>query len=167
MSSSSIKFCSHCGSALKTVVKDQHERLICSNDACDFIHWNNPTPVVAAIIEYRGEMLLVNHHRWPDGMLGLVTGFLEAGEDPAEAVQREVKEELNLDSQRVEWVGLYPFAQANQLLIVYFVQAEGELRLNEELAAYKLIPREKLKPWAFGTGPAVRDWLATQQEYGI
>ena len=34
--------------------------------------------------------------------------------------------------------------------------------IAEELAAYKPIAREKLRPWEFGTGLAVRDWLASR-----
>jgi len=59
-------------------------------------------------------------------------------------------------------VGLYPYAQMNQLLIVYHVRAEGDITLGEELDAYKVIPVHRLKPWPFGTGPAVRDWLESQ-----
>jgi hypothetical protein len=36
----------------------------------------------------------------------------------------------------------------------------GEIVLNEELAEFRLIAPEKLRPWDFGTGLAVRDWLA-------
>jgi hypothetical protein len=46
------------------------------------------------------------------------------------------------------------------VLIVYHVVADGEITLNEELAAYRLIPPEKLRAWDYGTGLAVRDWLA-------
>jgi hypothetical protein len=40
------------------------------------------------------------------------------------------------------------------------VRAHGEIRLGDELEAHKRVAIEKLKPWPFGTGHAVRDWLA-------
>mgnify|MGYP000028083238 CR=1 FL=1 len=40
----------------------------------------------------------------------------------------------------------------------------GEITLNEELAEYRLIAPEKLKAWDYGTGLAVRDWLARRSE---
>ncbi len=40
-----------------------------------------------------------------------------------------------------------------------FPVSGGEIRLNEELADYRRISPEKLKPWDFGTGLALRDWL--------
>ena len=38
--------------------------------------------------------------------------------------------------------------------------AEGEIALSEELAEFRLIAPEKLRPWDSGTGMAIRDWLA-------
>ena len=48
------------------------------------------------------------------------------------------------------------------MIIAYHVIADGRIDLNEELAEYRLIDPDKLKAWDFGTGPAVRDWLATR-----
>ena len=45
------------------------------------------------------------------------------------------------------------------VIIAYHVLASGEVRLNEELAECRLIAPEKLRPWDFGTGLALRDWL--------
>jgi protein tyrosine phosphatase (PTP) superfamily phosphohydrolase (DUF442 family) len=39
------------------------------------------------------------------------------------------------------------------------VRAQGEIRLSDELVDYKRVAPEKLRPWAAGTGYAVRDWL--------
>ena len=62
----------------------------------------------------------------------------------------------------MHFVGLYPFARTNELIIAYHVPAQGEVRLNDELADYRRIAPEKLKPWDFGTGLALRDWLKTR-----
>ncbi len=50
----------------------------------------------------------------------------------------------------------------NQLIIAYEVNAEGNIELGEELEEYKLVPVEKLRPWPFGTGLAVKDWLESR-----
>jgi hypothetical protein len=58
-------------------------------------------------------------------------------------------------------VGAYSFPRMNQVIIAYHMMAEGEIVLDEtELAAFKLVPVDKLRPWEFGTGAAVRDFLA-------
>ena len=107
-------------------------------------------------------MLLARNVAWPEKQFGLITGYLERDETPETAVSREVAEELGLATDAVELIGHYAFVQKNQLIIAYHVKASGTIRLNEELAEYRLIEPVKLKAWDFGTGPAVRDWLAAR-----
>ncbi len=134
-------------------------RPTCPAEGCSFVLWDNPVPVVAALVEYGGQVLLARNVAWPEKSFGLVTGYLERDEAPEQAVAREVAEELGLVATVVALIGLYPFRQKNQLLIAYHVVAEGEVVLNEELAEIRLIEPERLKAWDFGTGFAVRDWL--------
>jgi len=134
-------------------------RLVCSSYSCDFIHWNNPIPVVAAIVEWKGDIILARNASWPEGMFGLITGFLEKGENPEEGIAREVKEELSLDTTECTFIGNYSFAQANQLIIAFHVKAEGRVFRSEELAELKAVAPSELVPWDIGTGPAVKDWL--------
>lgn len=150
-----------CGATLSPKTVSGIERLVCPS--CGWIHYDNPTPVVAAIVEYHGDVILVRNHGWPEKWLGLVTGFLEKEETPEEGVLRELEEELGLKGEVISLVGLYPFPQRNELIIAYHVRADGEIALGEELEAYKKIHPEKLKPWPFGTGHAVRDWLASRE----
>lgn len=154
-----FKFCPRCAAPL--VSQDLHGRTRrrCAAEGCGYVQWGNPTPVVAAIIEHEGQMLLARGKDWPEKLFALVTGFLEAGETPEAGVLREVKEELGLEGTLVELVGVYPFEPRNELIIAYFVRTAGTVTLNEELAAYKLIPREKLRAWPLGTGLAVQAWL--------
>ncbi len=156
-------FCPQCGNPLETVEIDGRLRQRCGGAGCNYIHWDNPIPVVAAIVELDGAIVLARNKSWPETMFGLITGFLEKGETPDEAIRREVREELGLDTDAVYFIGNYPFFEMNQLLVAYHVSARGEIALGEELAAIKRIPVERLKPWTIGTGPAVRDWLATRQ----
>jgi len=138
------------------------ERLGCPH--CDFVHWDDPAPVVGAIVERDGHVLLVRSHGWPETWYGLVTGYLERGERPEDAVLREVREELGIGGELGAFIGAYPFARLNQLILTYHVLAEpGEIRLDtDELADWKAVPLERLKPWPQGTGPALRAWLATR-----
>ena len=126
------------------------------------MHYDNPTPVVAAIVEHEGAVLLVRRQGWPEKMFGLVTGFLERSEAPEQAVLRELREELGLEGEVVRLVGLYAFEPMNQLIVAYHLRARGEVKLGEELAGFKRIDPAKLRPWDFGTGQAVRDWLAAR-----
>ncbi|WP_128543148.1 NUDIX domain-containing protein [Larkinella soli] len=154
------QFCPQCGHSLVAGMAGGRERLICSQ-SCGYIYWNNPLPVVGAIVEYGDDqILLIQNRGWPTEWFGLVTGFLEQGEEPDQAVLREIREEVGLDGEIVERLGVYTFYQRNEIIIAYHVRAWGDIRMDEEeLQAYKLVPVDELKPWPFGTGPAVKDWL--------
>jgi NADH pyrophosphatase NudC (nudix superfamily) len=154
--------CMRCGAPLAERTLPDATRLVCTAPGCGWVFYDNPTPVVAAIVEHEGDVILVRNHGWPAKWYGLVTGFLEKNESPEEGVLRELEEELGLRGRVASLVGLYPFAQRNQLIIAYHVPAEGEIRLGDELEAFERIPPDELRPWPFGTGHAVRDWLAAR-----
>lgn len=159
-----MNFCPKCGKSLQTETRGGKDRPVCADKSCGYVFWNNPVPVVAAIVERGENVVLVQSHGWPAEWYGLITGFLEYKEMPEEAVLREVKEEIGLDVQMGSYIGMYPFYQMNQLIIAYHVIAEaGEIQLDtEELAGYKEVRIEEVKPWPMGTGVALRDWLRSR-----
>lgn len=155
---STARFCRACGAGLETLPLAGRLRQVCAA-GCGHVEWGNPLPVVAALVERDGHIVLARNHAWAEGSFGLITGFLEAGESPEAAVMREVAEELGLAASAATLIGVYPFERKNEVIIAYHVVAGGEIVLNEELAEVRLIVPEKLRPWDFGTGLAVRDWL--------
>jgi NADH pyrophosphatase NudC (nudix superfamily) len=153
---SDARYCLRCGAELSTI-QAERPRLGCT---CGYVFYDNPTPVVAALVEHDGAILLVRQHGWPEKWYGLVTGFLERGETPEQGVLRELEEELSVSGTIESLIGVYAFEQRNELIVAYHVLAEGEVRLGAELEAFKRVAKEKLRAWPFGTGHAVRDWLA-------
>lgn len=154
-----MRYCPQCGSELTIAEIDGKARQRCPMASCDYVLWNNPTPVVAAIVELDGMVVLVRNKRWPEKVLGLVTGFLEAGETPEAAILREVREELDLEGRIAGFVGYYSFFEMNQLILAFHVEAQGKAVVGQELAEIKFVSPDRLRPWSFGTGPAIRDWL--------
>ena len=154
-----MKYCPECKADMREQMIDEVARLACVADDCGYIVWGNPTPVVAGIVEYDGKIVMAHNVAWPKEFFSVITGFLEKGEDPAEAMIRETKEELNLDVQSHSLVGAYGFEQMNQVIIAYHLIASGEIKLNEELDAYKLMEKHEIKPWNMGTGLALQDYL--------
>lgn len=157
-------FCPECATPLEMITLEEdggpQARLRCP--ACGFTHWNNPTPVLAAIVEVDGKVLLARNAAWPGKMYALITGFMEAGESPQAGIAREVKEETNLDVQSAQLVGAYEFLRMNQVIIAYHVRAEGEVRLSPELVDYRLYELADLRCWPAGTGYALADWLRSR-----
>jgi ADP-ribose pyrophosphatase YjhB (NUDIX family) len=150
-------YCPVCAAALHTRQEAGRERLACPTG--HWTHWDNPLPVLAALVEIDGKIMLARNAAWPEKMYALVTGFMERGESPLQGVLRELKEETNLDALETSLIGVYDFPRKNELIIAYHVKAAGELRLSEELVDYKMIAPEKLRPWRAGTGQAVADWM--------
>lgn len=136
------------------------ERLRCP--VCHYTHWNNPVPVLAAIIEYEGQVLLARNAAWPPKMFALITGFMEAGESPQDGIAREIKEETNLDVTSLDLVGVYDFQRMNQVIIAYHAVCEGEVQLSPELVDWRLYDLPDLKCWPAGTGHALADWLRSR-----
>ena len=111
------------------------------------------------MVEHDGEIILARNKLWPEGMFALVTGFLEAREDPVAAVVREVKEELGLEVASTHLIGNYIFERKNEVMLCYHAVATGTVALGEELAEYRRIPPARLRPWRRATGLAVADWM--------
>jgi NAD+ diphosphatase len=160
MNDEPLKHCPRCAAPLEARQHAGRERLTCPRDG--WVFWDNPLPVVAGIVEHEGSVVLVRNQGWPEKMFGLVTGFLERGESPEQGVLRELREELGLEGEVARLIGVYPFEQRNELIVAYHVRAHGTIHLGDEIAETKAVAPGKLRPWPFGTGLAVRDWLATR-----
>ncbi len=150
-------FCPECATPLEP--RDTGGRVRPACPKCHFTHWNNPLPVLAALVEYEGRILLARNALWTNGMFALITGFMEAGETPEQGMARELKEETNLDVDRMTLIGVYEFMRKNELIIAYHVEASGTIVLNEELAEFRLVAPARLRPWRAGTGYAMADWM--------
>lgn len=161
MSEERRRYCPQCGGALVRREIGGVPRLACPGQACAFVFWDNPVPVVAAIAEtLDGRVVLARNRGWPVGRFGLVTGFLEPGETPEEGVLREIDEELCVAGASAGFLGLYPYYRNNQLLIAYHVPLTGEPAAGEELAEIRCLAPARVRPWPHGTGPALFDWLS-------
>ena len=158
-----FQFCPLCAKPLEARDLVGVRRRACPDERCGYILYDNPTPVVGALVEYGDRVVLVQNKGWPASWFGLLTGFLERGESAEDGVLREIKEETGLDGRIIRLLGVYPFFAMNQILIIFHVKAEGVLTIGDELAAYKLVPPDELKPWPSGTGQAVSDWLASRR----
>ncbi len=160
-------YCPSCATRLETLSEQEDggpkARLRCP--ACAWTHWNNPTPVLAAVIELAdrgGQLLLARNAAWPGRMFGLITGFMEAGESAQQGITREVAEETALQVDALSLIGVYDFQRMNQVIIAYHAVARGDVRLSPELAEYRLFAPADVRCWRAGTGYALADWLSSR-----
>ena len=159
-----MKYCPECRNTLELKAVDGVKRLACQHETCGFVHWDNPVPVVAALVLYQEHYLIARHAGWPNGLFSLITGYLERNETPEQAVVREVMEEFGLKSQVKRHIGNYSFLKKNQLILAYEVVASGTLAVNHELVELQHLSPRELAEYDFGplslTQAMVRDWYA-------
>jgi NAD+ diphosphatase len=158
------RYCPCCATVLQPVsaAEDGGEKTRMRCPSCGWTHWNNPTPVLAAVIECAdrgGRVLLARNAAWSGRMFALITGFMEAGESPEDGIRREVFEETALQVDALALIGVYDFQRMNQVIIAYHAVAHGEVCLSPELAEYKLFAPADVICWPAGTGYALADWL--------
>jgi len=92
---SQIKFCPRCGTAVIREERFGKVHPVCPQ--CEWIHFNDPKVAAAVLIEQDGHVLLVRRNNEPyRGLWTLPAGFIDAGEDPARAAERECLEETGL-----------------------------------------------------------------------
>ena len=159
-----MKFCPRCAQLLGTHQEAGRARSACPDASCGFVFYDNPLPVVAAVVEHEGKVLLVRNRGWPETWFGLVTGFLERGETPEAGVLRELQEELGLAAEVVRLIGVYAFPERNEVILAYHLRATGTVAVGEEIAELRAVLPERLRAWPFGTGLAVADWLAARKK---
>src|SRR6185436_2633923 len=84
------------------------------------------TVTAGAVIFNQADQVLLLKHRFRAGSgWGLPVGFLEAGEQPIEALRRELREELGLEIEDVEIFLARSFRKPKQVAILFRGSADG------------------------------------------
>jgi ADP-ribose pyrophosphatase YjhB (NUDIX family) len=159
------RFCPRCGVPGPRI--EFPRSLAC--DACGFVAYSNPSPVAAAIPRERETNRLILLRRGFDPGKGLWTfpgGFVDLGESVEDAARREVREELQLDVDLGELIGVYSRAQDRVVLVVFDALALNTPRPTPEAPEVEAFPPADL-PWhelAFwSTALALRDTLSSSR----
>ena len=102
----SFKYCPRCGEGGNF----NSEEYSFKCDACGFHFFLNASAAVTALIfNEKGELLFTRRAIEPAyGKLDLPGGFVDPGESLETAIVREVKEELDLEIDRVEFFSSFP-----------------------------------------------------------
>ncbi len=139
-----MNYCPQCGAKLETRIIDGRERQVCPSPECGFVHWDNPVPVVAALVQQGDSIVLARNALWPRGIFSVVTGYLEKNETPEVGALREVAEELGVEGEVTAFLGHYMVFEKNQLILAFAVRVNSEIKIGEEIAEYKLVAGEEL-----------------------
>jgi 8-oxo-dGTP diphosphatase len=152
MTSLDFKFCPRCGAALMQEQLFGSLREVCPN--CKWIHFVDPKVAAAVLVVQERRVLLVRRATEPfRGLWTLPAGFINGGEDPAEAAARECLEETGLS---VRVTRIYDIVAGREhprgadFVIVY--QAEvlnGEMKAEDDADAVEWFEQENLPELAF------------------
>ena len=152
MANTEYKFCPRCATELNFEERFGALRPVCPK--CGWIHFVDPKVAAAVLVTQNDRVLLVRRVNEPfRGMWTLPAGFVNGGEDPAEAAVRECLEEtgLSVSVTRVyEIISGREHPRGADFVIVY--QAEfisGEMQANDDADAVEWFDKNGLPPLAF------------------
>jgi 8-oxo-dGTP diphosphatase len=154
MRAEEVIFCPRCGVPVEGAFRFGKERKVCP--ACGWIHFEDPKVAVAVLLEEGGKVLLVQRDNQPHrGLWSLPAGFVDAGEDPARAAERECLEETGLKVHATALLGLLAgqeHAQGAHILLVYRAEVVGgQLSPGDDAQQAVYFERDALPPLAFST----------------
>jgi len=139
--------------------------------SCHSYFYDNPLPVVSAIVDDSRQILLVKRDRAPfKGHWCLPTGFAEAGESIEDAALRELQEETGIKGRisRLLDVDSYKSRFYGDLLFLTFVvkKTGGKLAAGDDSAQAKFYPIGKIPPLAFrSNGRALEAYIKSKKDY--
>ncbi len=81
----------------------------------------------AVVIDDRGRVLLLRHRFRPASGWGIPGGFLKPGEQPEDAIRRELREEIGLEVEAIEFAFIRALQTYNQVEIIFRCRPLGEL----------------------------------------
>lgn len=147
-----VKFCPRCGSPVNYEEKFGAVRPVCPQ--CNYIHFQDPKVAAAVLIEEGSRVLLVQRANEPHrGLWTLPAGFVNGGEDPAEAAARECLEETGLTvriTRVYDVISGREHERGADFIIVYHAEViGGEMRPADDAEAVEWFERGGLPPLAF------------------
>lgn len=80
----------------------------------------------AVVVDDDGRVLLLKHVFRPGSGWGIPGGFIEAGEQPEEAIRRELLEEIGLELERAQLSFVRTLSRPRQVEIIFRCRAGGE-----------------------------------------
>ncbi len=152
MANTEFNYCPRCGTPLIREERFGQMRPVCPQ--CKWIHFVDPKVAAAVLIAQGDRVLLVRRNNEPfRGLWTLPAGFINGGEDPAEAAARECLEETGLRVRVTRVLDIIPgkeHPRGADFIIVY--QASiigGELRPGDDADSAEWFERGNLPPLAF------------------
>lgn len=123
------RFCGKCGNPMI----DRKSELARKCPNCGFISYPRLSPAVIMSVVRGDRILLARAPRFPTGMYSTLAGFVEPGETLEEAVRREVREEVAIEIDNIQYVASQPWPFPHSIMIGFSATyADGDIRIDDK-----------------------------------
>lgn len=121
------QYCAACGAELEAGQDERVKRCV----RCASNYFPRITPATIVLVDDGPRLLMTRQARFPEGMYGLVAGFVEPGETLEACVAREVHEETGVDIADIAYFGSQPWPFPHQIMVGFTARyTGGELRVD-------------------------------------
>ncbi|WP_041611525.1 NAD(+) diphosphatase [Treponema primitia] len=115
-------YCGSCGS----LNSDSSEGTARNCPVCGRVEFPRISPAVIVLITNdKDEALLAHNANFNNGVYSLIAGFVEAGENLETTIKREVKEEVNIEVDRIRYAASQPWPFPNSLMLGFTAHYTG------------------------------------------
>src|SRR5262245_59753495 len=134
--------CPRCGERIERIAGEWGKKC----PRCAYEHYPHLHPAVITLVRDGDRVLLARKSIWAPGRYALIAGFVDNGESLEGAVCREVKEEVGVDVDDIQYVGSQNWPFPSQLMVGFVARyAGGEVAVDaEELEDARWFPRDQL-----------------------
>ncbi|MGF6589851.1 NAD(+) diphosphatase [Pseudomonas sp. 2835] len=123
------RFCGSCGQAMSQIHWER--AMYCA--PCDLRSYPRISPSMIVLITRGDEILLARSPRFVSGVYSTLAGFAEPGESAEDCLVREVREEVAIEVQNIQYVGsqCWPFPHS-MMLGFHAEYAGGEIVMQPD-----------------------------------
>lgn len=119
----------YCGQCAAPMLPKHGERAL-HCPVCGLVKYPRISPAIMVGIRYGESLLLTKYNGREYKNYGLIAGFVDPGETPEAAVEREVMEEVGLKVANVRYYKSQPWAFSQSLLMGFFADLRGDAAIT-------------------------------------
>jgi NAD+ diphosphatase len=117
----SHQFCGRCGTRLRDKAGERAKEC----PACGYVVYPRVSPAMMVLVTRGKELLLARANRFPQAMYSALAGFVEPGESIEDCIHREVREEVGVEVDRLQYVASQSWPFPHSLMIAYTAEYAG------------------------------------------
>ncbi|MCK4608689.1 MAG: NAD(+) diphosphatase [Gammaproteobacteria bacterium] len=137
-------YCGKCGADMEDHILERAR--FCP--ACNNIVYPRISPCIIVLVTHGEKMLLARSPHFPPQIMSALAGFIEPGESLEQAIIREVKEEVGVEINQLQYVASQPWPFPDSLMLGFTAKyVSGDICIdNDEIESADWFDRNNLPP---------------------